>query len=189
MHKRVLSPHSHAHTHTGGEFFLWPASLVLTDYLFRNPSLVHDRDVLELGSSHGLVAMAARAVGAHRVLATDKQDSSGFLSQNIAANSAHQVEVAALDWGVDMEAWGAQHGWEWDIVLGSDLTFNRDCFLPLLLTLQQLMSRTHLSAMSATHLQSDNHVRRILLLHDDDRCQASCPFCEHFQNKFADMLV
>ena len=108
MHKRVLSPHSHAHTHTGGELFLWPASLVLTDSLFRNPSLVHDRNVLELGSSHGLVAMAARAVGAHRVLATDKQDSSGFLSQNIAANSAHQVEVAALDWGIDMEAWGAQ---------------------------------------------------------------------------------
>jgi hypothetical protein len=146
----------------GGECFLWPASLVLCDYIFRNPSAVRERHVLELGSSHGLAAMAARAAGSRRVLATDQAEVLPFLAGNVAANPAHAVEVAALEWGVSMEAWGAAHGWDWETVVGSDLTFNRSCFLPLLFTLQQLASRRNAGS------EREGRGCKILLLHDDD---------------------
>ena len=145
----------------GGEFFLWPASLVLCDYIFRNPSAVREHSVVELGSSHGLAAMAACSAGALRVIATDQAEVLPFLSGNIAANPAHAVEVAALDWGTSMERWGEEHGWGWEVVVGSDLTFNRTSFLPLLFTLQEISRRS-------TSCHERKRGCRILLLHDDD---------------------
>lgn len=145
----------------GGEFFLWPASLVLCDYIFRNPSVVREQSVVELGSSHGLAAMAAQSAGSSRVIATDQTEVLPFLSENVAANPAHKVDVAALEWGVCMESWGVQHGWDWGIVVGSDLTFNRSCFLPLLYTLQELTVRS-------ISCKGGEGACKILLLHDDD---------------------
>jgi len=103
-------------------------------------------------------AMVAHAAGALQVLATDQRAVLSYLADNVAANPQHSIEVATLEWGTDMEAWGAQHGWDWGTVLGADLTFNRDSFLPLLFTLQQLLSRS----------SSPKHMRCALLLHDDD---------------------
>ena len=158
----------------GGEFFIWPASLVLCDYLFRNPSVVREHAVLELGASHGLAAMAARAAGARRVLATDQEEVVSFLASNVDANPTHNVEVAALEWGVNMGAWCQQHGRNFDVVVGSDLTFNRDSFLPLLSTLQQLMCHTD------GLLDAAENPRRALLLHDDD----SVPGGKYLRNEF-----
>ena len=139
----------------GGEFFLWPASLILADYILRNQINTRGSTVLELGSSHGLAAMAAHAAGAQRVVATDQAEVLPFLASNIAANPTRRIDAAVLEWGVDMEAFGSRHGWNWELVMGSDLTFNRDAFLPLLFTLQQLLCRAPTRA-------------RALLLHDDD---------------------
>ena len=158
----------------GGEFFLWPASLVLCDYVFRNPSLVRGRKVLELGSSHGLAALATSAAGARRVLATDQEEVMSFLASNVAANPELSVEVAALEWGVGVDFCGKQQGWEWDVVIGSDLTFNRDSFLLLLSTLQQLLCRNDASRDTA------ENPCRALLLHDDD----SVPGGKYMRNEF-----
>ena len=70
----------------GGEFFIWPASLVLSNFLIKNPSLVQGRSVIELGASHGMASMVASSLGASFVAATDRQHVMTFLQSNLALN-------------------------------------------------------------------------------------------------------
>ena len=70
----------------GGEFFIWPASLVLSNFLMKNPSLVEGRSVIELGASHGMASMVASSLGASFVAATDRQHVIPFLRSNLALN-------------------------------------------------------------------------------------------------------
>ena len=165
----------------GGEFFLWPASLVLSDFMLRNPSLVRGKTVLELGSGHGLAAMTAHAVGARRVLATDQASVIPYLSMNIGANPARRVDVSTLEWGADLGASVASPALGVDMVIGSDLTFNRDAFLPLLFTLQQLV-RTDEGLDSSSERRRD---KRVLLLHDDESVPGGCRFRVDFFEKAA----
>ena len=70
----------------GGEFFIWPASLVMSNFLIRNPSSVCGLRVIELGASHGMVSMAASSQGAQFVAATDRPHVLPFLRSNLALN-------------------------------------------------------------------------------------------------------
>ena len=70
----------------GGEFFIWPASLVLSNFLLKNPSIVRGKSVLELGASHGMASMTASSLGASFVVATDRQHVLPFLQSNLALN-------------------------------------------------------------------------------------------------------
>ena len=51
--------------------FAWAGGQALARYLLDNPALVAGRNVLDLGSGSGLVAIAAAKAGAARVLAAD----------------------------------------------------------------------------------------------------------------------
>lgn len=53
---------------TGNEFYgeyVWPASLVMCEFLKRNPELVKGKRVLELGSGTGIVGLYAAKLGAN----------------------------------------------------------------------------------------------------------------------------
>ncbi|EKX41201.1 hypothetical protein GUITHDRAFT_112672 [Guillardia theta CCMP2712] len=76
-----------------GEFFLWPAALTLMNYVETHRTSFSHRNVLELGSSHGLGAMAASRAGASRVVATDRASSLWYLAQNVSANPDVLVEI------------------------------------------------------------------------------------------------
>jgi hypothetical protein len=69
-----------------GEFFIWPASLVLSNFLIKNPSLVQGRSVIELGASHGMASMVASSLGASLVAATDRQHVMPYLRSNLDLN-------------------------------------------------------------------------------------------------------
>ena len=52
----------------------WPAALYIASYLYDHPEIVKGRTVLELGCGNGLVSLAATAIGASKVIATDYRD-------------------------------------------------------------------------------------------------------------------
>jgi hypothetical protein len=76
----------------GGEFFIWPASLVLSNFLMKHPSLVQGCSIIELGASHGMASMVASSLGASFVAATDRQHVMPFLRSNLALNPQCRLE-------------------------------------------------------------------------------------------------
>lgn len=51
--------------------FCWASGLVLSDYIFANPALVHGKRVVDFGCGSGVVAIAAAKAGAREVVACD----------------------------------------------------------------------------------------------------------------------
>jgi predicted nicotinamide N-methyase len=106
---------------TGNEFYgeyVWPAGLAMCEFLKRNPKLVKGKRVLELGSGTGIVGLYAAKLGAKHVTLTD------FIDWNIL-NIKTNIEdnrlgnVAEPRWF----RWGTSLGEQWDVIIGSDLTY------------------------------------------------------------------
>ncbi|GAB5355655.1 hypothetical protein AAMO2058_000224100 [Amorphochlora amoebiformis] len=68
---------------------LWTGSLILSDYLIANPSLLQNAKILDLGVGSGLTTIVAKALGAQCIIATDYHDEIlANLQKNIEANSS-----------------------------------------------------------------------------------------------------
>jgi predicted nicotinamide N-methyase len=98
--------------------FAWAGGQALARYLLDNPALLAGRNVLDLGSGSGLVAIAAAKAGAARVLAADIDAFAlAAISLNAAANGVN-VETTAVDLLAAPPA-------AFDIVLVGDLFYER----------------------------------------------------------------
>jgi len=106
---------------TGNEFYgeyIWPASLFMCDFLKRNPELVKGKRVLELGSGTGIVGLYAAKLGATHVTLTDFIDFNiECVKRNIKENGLGAVSEPR--WF----RWGTTLGEQWDVILGSDVTY------------------------------------------------------------------
>ncbi len=98
--------------------FAWAGGQALARYLLDNPALAAGRNVLDLGSGSGLVAIAAAKAGATRVLAADIDAFAlAAISLNAAANGVN-VETTAVDLLAAPPA-------AFDILLVGDLFYER----------------------------------------------------------------
>ena len=127
---------------------VWGGGVVLARYM---ETLGDDfwagKSVLELGSGAGVGGITAAKLGATDVLATDRDASVLELAQrNAAINLGAQqgiVSVAQLEWG---SAEARVDGTRWDMVIGADLTYNREAWPALIAQLQRLRAPAILSA-------------------------------------------
>jgi len=142
---------------------VWNSSLLLTRLLERlasasatsgsNGSLLAGKTVLELGCGTGLVSLAAAALGAPRVIATDGNPNVVELAeQNIARNqhtlppqqqqggAASVVEAKRLQWGLLPAMDFADAA---DLVIGSDLTYFSGNWLALAETMATVTARNN----------------------------------------------
>jgi predicted RNA methylase len=111
---------------TGGA--LWDSALVLCAYLAQC-CVVRDLDLLELGSGIGAGAIFASQLGAWSVTATDGDaDVLPLLQANCAPFVS--VKTQRLAWGEAASVTVAQ----FDLVMGSDLIYDRAQHAPLLAT-------------------------------------------------------
>ena len=105
------------------------------------------KQVVELGTGAGLGAITAAKLGAVNVLATDRDAAVLALTEANAAKNlgARQTTVttATLDWGQPSDF---VDGTRWDLVIGADLTYNRDGWPFLFRQLQRLRAPAVLSA-------------------------------------------
>lgn len=98
--------------------YIWPAGLFMCDFLKRNSELVKGKRVLELGSGTGIVGLYAAKLGASHVTLTDFIDFNiEGIKRNIKENGLAQVtEPRWFKWGPSLED-------QWDVILGSDVTY------------------------------------------------------------------
>ena len=122
---------------------LWPSSLALARAVATTPPA--GLRVIELGCGLALPSIVAALCGAARVLATDwSEDALGFARLNAARNGA-QVETRLLDWRC------AEAAGEWDLVLCSDLLYERRNVEPLLALLLRLAPEVLLAEPGRPH--------------------------------------
>lgn len=99
-----------------------------------------EKRVIELGAGTGLVGIVAALMGA-KVTTTDREPALEFLSANVKSNlppdSQVSVDVSELTWGEGLERYPAGG---FDIILGADIIYLEDTFVPLLKTLDYLCS-------------------------------------------------
>ena len=117
---------------------LWPAARALVALLEeRRPLLAAATQVLELGAGTGACGLAAAALGARRVLLTDKPVLLPVMRANVAANrfDGCLVECAELTWRCPGDE-SEEHGTEGTdlpgrLPAGADLVLASDCLNPV----------------------------------------------------------
>jgi len=96
--------------------------------------------VLELGSGTGIGGLAAAAVGASKVVLTDKSEEAlPLLKANARENGFDAVvHVRRLEWGSEMEMEEVAALGPFDLIVGSDLLYTPEAVPALLQTLERL---------------------------------------------------
>ncbi|XP_037618262.1 protein N-lysine methyltransferase METTL21A [Sebastes umbrosus] len=119
---------------------VWDAAVVMCMYLEMGKVELKGKGVIELGAGTGLVGIVAALLGA-KVTITDREPALDFLAANVKANvpqdSQGSVVVSDLTWGEGLERYPAGG---YDLVLGADIVYLEDTFVPLLHTLEHLCS-------------------------------------------------
>ena len=106
---------------------LWPTSLVLSNFLCDNPSLVVGKRIIELGAGTGAVGLVCAQLGAASVTLTDMPDALGLLARNAARSEcSSRVRVAACTWGnaEDIDALLKADG-PYDVVLCCEVVYQQ----------------------------------------------------------------
>lgn len=112
---------------------LWPASVALAELLWERESAGRGR-AIELGCGVGLVSLVLARQG-WSVTATDYDPAAlEFTAYNARRNGGGDVQIASLDWRDPPRDGG------FDLVVGSDLTYQLADHEPLLACIQLLLT-------------------------------------------------
>lgn len=103
---------------------IWPASLVLADYLAARPIVPACR-ILEIGAGLGVVSVTAAAFGHTITCSEHNPHALDFLKANAGANRCPDLPVIALDWNRPLP----DH--RYDLILGSEVVYRETDFDPL----------------------------------------------------------
>ncbi|XP_061918685.1 protein N-lysine methyltransferase METTL21A isoform X2 [Entelurus aequoreus] len=121
---------------------VWDAAVVMCVYLELSQVELRGKVAIELGAGTGLVGIVAALLGA-KVTITDRKPALDFLSANVKGNLPPDLQASAvvseLSWGDDLDRYPAEG---YDLVLGADIVYLEDTFVPLMETLQHLCADT-----------------------------------------------
>ena len=141
----VLRTSNEMNLETGGT--VWHAAHRLSEYLIKNPSLVRNKRVLELGCGCGLVGLVAAALGAKSVMMTDIDNQVPIIQENINLNrylrslkgrgiqdsfNSCQVTCSSMWFG---ERVGDIEEDKYDVILGADIGYDVSLQEPIAMTL------------------------------------------------------
>ncbi|KAM6945471.1 protein N-lysine methyltransferase METTL21A [Aplochiton taeniatus] len=117
---------------------VWDAAVGLCMYLELGKVELKGQVAIELGAGTGLVGIVAALMGA-QVTITDREPALDFLEANVKANIPANIQgsaaVSELSWGEGVERYPAGG---YDLVLGADIVYLEDTFVPLLRTMEHL---------------------------------------------------
>ena len=138
---------------------VWGGGLALARYMEAElgPSYFEGKRTIELGAGTGLASITAAKLGAATVLATDRDAAVLELTaENARGNGAPAgvVQTAELNWSGDAPTGAVAP--PWDLVLGADLTYNREAWPALVAQLKALRAPALLSASERRPNELDN---------------------------------
>ncbi|XP_072303345.1 protein N-lysine methyltransferase METTL21A [Eucyclogobius newberryi] len=145
---------------------VWDAAVVMCMYLELGRVELKGKTAIELGAGTGLVGIVAALLGA-KVTITDRQPALDSLSTNVKSNLPPGISelatVSELSWGENLDRFPAGG---FDIVLGADIVYLENTFIPLLKTMQHLCSDTTTVLLSCKiRYERDNTFLNILKEH------------------------
>jgi predicted nicotinamide N-methyase len=155
---------------TGG--LLWSCSVVLKEYLTANAGKLDlaGKEVLELGAGLALAGQTAAKLGAH-VTCTDMPRVMPELEATLAAAgdlAPGSIRAKSLLWGE--AGFGdsalASEDREYDVILGSELYYIEETFMPLIWTLKKFM--TPRTVYYSIFLNRPFSMLFLAYLHDED---------------------
>lgn len=124
----------------------WEAALHLGQFLCLHSDIIQGKDVLDLGTGTGYLAvLCARYLGARHVIASDGSDEViSNMSETLFLNDlqdAPRISTMEVMWGhalvgTEEQAWNG--GRPVDVVLGADVTYDRSVVPALVATLAEL---------------------------------------------------
>jgi predicted nicotinamide N-methyase len=120
--------------------FAWAGGQALARYILDHPETVAGRDVLDLASGSGMVAIAAAKAGANRVTASDIDP---FATAAIALNAAHNGVGVAIETRdlLDRGAVG------WGVVLAGDVCYEEPMASRMIALLRRTAARGRLALL------------------------------------------
>lgn len=130
---------------------VWGGGVVLQRYLEGlGPAFFEGKRVLELGTGTGLGGVTAAKLGAREVVVTDRDAAVLELARtnaraNLDGAALRAFRAERLEWG-PVPAEADAFAGPWDLVLGADLTYNRDAWPVLVQTIKRLDAPALLSA-------------------------------------------
>lgn len=138
----------HQHTCKSTGLMLWESSHLMASILSVNPSIVANKNVLELGCGCGGICSMIAAEKANLMVATDGDEKAlNLLTQNINLNLKspylQKLIVSRLEWGNKthighVKKLSLYQGF--DIIIGTDVTYVPEAILPLFETAKELLS-------------------------------------------------
>ncbi|KAJ4788358.1 Methyltransferase-like protein 23 [Rhynchospora pubera] len=143
--------------------FVWPCSIVLSEYVWQQRSRFQGVSVLELGAGTSLPGIVAAKVGSDVIL-TDKSHNSEVLSnmRSICDQNKENCQILGLSWG------------EWDsnifnlhpkIILGADVLYDTTGFDDLFATVTFLLKNSPDAVFITTyHNRSGHHLIEMLMV-------------------------
>ncbi len=127
---------------------LWPAAHGLTRYLWNHRTGLSGMRVVELGCGLGLPSILAARLGAH-VLATDFHPDTGLWLKHNAALNLVAPDYQELDWNVFLAPASQPHSLQpYDLVIGSDLLYERRHIPALVCAIDTLCARNGCAVIS-----------------------------------------
>lgn len=152
--------------------FCWGSGQALARYVLDHPELVHDKQVLDLGTGSGIVALAAARAGAKTVLALDRDPISRRAAELNARANGLTIETS----GTTPEAW--------DLMLAADVLYETGLHAWLMETARRLgpilladpertgtprLDRPVLARIDATTFPDVDSPRRSVVLHEIEK--------------------
>jgi predicted nicotinamide N-methyase len=120
--------------------FAWPGGQALARYLLDNPEVVRGREVLDIGSGSGIVAIAAAKAGAARVIAAEIDP---FAAAAIALNAPLNGATVAIETR-DLLDRGAAG---WGVALAGDICYEEPMSSRAIALLRRIAARGRLALL------------------------------------------
>ena len=121
---------------------LWPSAVGLSMHLVANQMILSGKSILEIGGGLGLPGLVAASLGAIVTETDYLQDAVDFAEKNANLNKVRGITFRTLDWRKS-EGTGP-----FDILLASDVAYERKQFGPLLEAFEHLVKPNGLILLS-----------------------------------------
>ena len=121
---------------------LWPSAIALSEYIFDNPDLANGKEITEIGCGLGLPGIVAAKIGGNVTLTDYLPAALEFAEYNWDLNFSSKANTRFLDWRNPADIIPA------DVLLASDVAYERRNFNPLLKSFNLLVKKDGLILIS-----------------------------------------